>query len=97
MILKIEENRHYLLDAPLRLCAVRLVFTLGGSSLGVLLRALPLPRLAVDFKRDIGGEKTGLGEDGGETGSSFIGARSIARSSGSSMSAHGSDINLHKS
>ena len=81
---------------PPRLCAGFLVFTLGGSSLGLFLSDLPPPRPALDFILGIGGAKTGLGEDGGETGSSLMGARSSARSSGLRMSAHGSDINLHK-
>ena len=81
---------------PPRLCATLFVFTLGGSSLGLLLSVLPLPRPAEDFILGIEGANTGLGVDGGETGSSFIGARSSARSSGLRMSAHGSDINLHK-
>ena len=70
---------------------------LANLTLLLSLLALPLLLLAVDFTRDMGGTKTGFGDEGGETGSSLIGARSITRSSGLSISAHGSDINLHKS
>ena len=81
---------------PPRLCAVFLVFTRDGSSLGFILLDLPLPpRPAVDFILDIGLGKSVLGEDG-ERGSSLIGARSKAASSSPSTSTNGSDINLHK-
>ena len=84
---------------PPRLCEDCLSVSLGGSSLGFVLPGLPLPlpRPAVDFKRDMEGVKMGLGEEGGETGSSLMGARSMAASSSPKVSTHGSDINLHKS
>ena len=67
---------------PPRLCEVGLVFPLEGSSLGLSLLNLPLPpRPAVDFILDMGVEKIGFGEDGGEIGSSLMGARSSAASS----------------
>ena len=79
---------------PPRFCAVFLVLTLGGSTLEVI-SDLPLPRPAVRFILGIGGAKTGLGEDGGEIGSSLIGARSMAASSSPKNSTRQSDINLH--
>ena len=82
---------------PLRLCEGWLGGSLGGSSLGLFLLSLPLPRPAVYFIRHIEGAKTGLGEEGGETGSSLMGARRIDASSSPNISAHRSDINLHKS
>ena len=82
---------------PPRLCVVFLMFPLGGSSLGLSLLDLPLPpRPAVDFILDMVIQKIGFGEDGGEIGSIFIGARRKAANSSPSISAHGSDINLHK-
>ena len=71
---------------PPRLCGVDLVFPLEGSSLGLVLLDLPLPpQPAVDFILDIEVEKIGLGEDGGESGSSLVGARSSATSSSPSI------------
>ena len=82
---------------PPRLCAVFLVFTRDGSSLGFTLLDLPLPpRPAVDFILDIWVWKRGLGEEGGEIGSSLIGARRMAASSSPKNSTRQSDINLHK-
>ena len=82
---------------PPRLCAICLVFILGGSPLGVFLSDLPLPRPADCFILGIEGAKTGFGVKGGEMGSIFIGARRSAASSSPRISTHGSDINLHKS
>ena len=81
---------------PPRLCAVFLVLTLGGSSLGVFLLDLPLPRPAVNFILGIRGTKTRFGVNGGETGSILIGARRSATSSGLKIFVYGSDINLHR-
>ena len=82
---------------PPRFCATLFVFTMSGSSLGFPLLDLPLPpRPAVDFILDIGFGGTGLEEDGGERGSSLIGAHSNAASSSTKTLTYGSDINLHK-
>ena len=58
---------------PPRLCVGLLVFTLGGSSLGLFLSDLSPPRPARDFILGIEGAKTGFGDEGGESGSTLTG------------------------